>query len=430
MYSHTISPRLEYTCQLIFGEFLQLPYSLTADPEAFESCPSAKINYSTAVFQQPGWQMIPQGLLHETDIQKQVINIKSNNNFPYFFETNEDGSWDIFAATFYLVSRYEEYLPHAFDEYGRYPHGDSLAHKEGFLEMPLVNIWLLDFGKALSSRFPELKYQLPEFQFLPTYDIDIAYSFQHTRLSKTIRSLLFLPSLERMKIILGWKKDPFDVYDELDRFHETYGLQPIYFFLLAQRQGRYDKNILPHQPALRQLIKRHQEKYAVGLHPSWQSGNQRDLLRSEKRELEKIIGGNFSCIRSRQHYIRFHLPQGYQRLIDAGIKEDYSMGYGSINGYRASYANPFYWYDLEQEKVTSLRVFPFCYMEANSLYEQHLSAQDALQEMMAYAEKTREAHGLFISIWHNHMMGSDPLYAGWGAAYAEFLHHFCSRGRG
>ncbi len=50
-----------------------------------------------------------------------------------FFETSGDFPFDIFAASFYLLSRYEEYLPHEKDMYGRYAHTNSLAFREHFL---------------------------------------------------------------------------------------------------------------------------------------------------------------------------------------------------------------------------------------------------------------------------------------------------------
>ena len=40
--------------------------------------------------------------------------------------------------------------------YGRYAHENSLAFKEGFLNIPLVNIWIEDFKKALKKKFPTL----------------------------------------------------------------------------------------------------------------------------------------------------------------------------------------------------------------------------------------------------------------------------------
>ena len=60
------------------------------------------------------------------------------------------------------------------------------------------------------------------------------------------------------------------------------------------------------------------------------------------------------------------------------------MGYGSINGFRASVASPFYWYDLEKEANNLLAAYPFCYMEANSFYEQKFTPAQALEEMRYY----------------------------------------------
>ena len=71
---------------------------------------------------------------------------------------------------------------------------------------------------------------------------------------------------------------------------------------------------------------------------------------------------------SRQHFIRFTLPDTYRQLINAGIKEEFSMGYGSVNGFRASVALPFYWFDLEKNEATSLLVYLFCFMDANSFF--------------------------------------------------------------
>ena len=167
------------------------------------------------------------------------------------------------------------------------------------------------------------------------------------------------------------------------------------------------------------MVKRHAKKYSIGIHPSWQSGDNTGLLKKEKEQLE--VMAERAITDSRQHYIRFNLPEGYRRLLEAGITDDYTMGYGSINGFRASVASSFYWYDLEKDEETTLRIHPFCYMEANSYYEQKISATDAFVELMEYYKICKEVDGTLITIWHNHMLGSDKLYEGWSEVYEKFL---------
>ena len=115
------------------------------------------------------------------------------------------------------------------------------------------------------------------------------------------------------------------------------------------------------------------------------------------------------------------LPDTYRRLLEAGIKEDYSMGYGSINGFRASYCLPYKWYDLEQEKTTELLINPFCFMDANSYYEQHFTPAQASEELAHYYKVVKKVSGVLITIWHNHFLGTDKMFTGWRDVYSTFI---------
>jgi hypothetical protein len=143
------------------------------------------------------------------------------------------------------------------------------------------------------------------------------------------------------------------------------------------------------------------------------------FLEKQITTLEKIT--NNTVEKSRQHYIKLTMPTTYRRLIDAGIKEDYSMGYGSINGFRTSYCLPYKWYDLEKEQQTQLTIFPFCYMDANSYFEQGYSSDEALKEMEYYYNITKQVNGMLITIWHNHFLGADKMFKGWREVYEIFL---------
>jgi hypothetical protein len=159
--------------------------------------------------------------------------------------------------------------------------------------------------------------------------------------------------------------------------------------------------------------------YKVGLHPSWASGDHPQLLKKEKSWLEKITEQSIKL--SRQHYIRFTLPATYRQLLSAEILEDYSMGYATVNGFRASVATPFYWYDLKNDVKSPLRVHPFCFMDANAFFEEKKSPEEAFNDLMRYLEVVRSVGGTMITIWHNPFLGTDPLFEGWREVYEQFI---------
>jgi hypothetical protein len=426
LFSETITPRLRYITGFIGEELIGQPLLLTDQQQVFEQYPGAKINYSSGVITGQEIQIHPVSLLFEEGVQPQETNCFINQGQKAFFKTTGDWPFDIFAASFYLLSRYEEYLPYTKDLYGRYPHTESLAFKNGFLDTPLVNYWLSHFAVLLKSKFPSLLLKEKAFRFLPTYDIDEAFSFLHKGWLRNTGGFLrdlftghFDQCVQRLKVLAGTKQDPYDAFDNMHRLHEKYQLNPLFFFLLAKQKGIYDKNTDPVSPAMDALIRSHAVKYPVGIHPSWQSGENENWLKEEIDLLQSVSGKPVTV--SRQHFLRFTLPGGYRRLLAAGIREDHSMGYGMVNGFRASVAAPFYWYDLEKETTTDLRIYPFCYMDANSFYELKHSPEQALEEMKHYYREVKKVNGLLITLWHNTFLGTDPQFNGWKKVYEDFL---------
>lgn len=427
IYSSLYSPRLQYITEVLFCGIGGIEVSYTNQEEEFKNYEGAKINYSYSSIAEDEFRIIPEKLLFETNIVPQDIPCKESHSYKILFPSEGgDFPFDIFAGAFFLLSRYEEYLPFAADEYGRFSHTESIAHKEGFLQQPVINYWFTDLQKALQSKFPFLAFAIKKFRFIPTYDIDIAFSYLHKGLTRNagglVRSLLkgeLAAIKERFDVLTHKKEDPFDVYEWLYALHLKYTLQPYYFFLVAKFPGEFDRNIDPMQMEMQELIRYHAAGYNVGIHPSWQSGDDNVLLQEEATVMEDIIGRKI--VHSRQHYIRFTLPYTYQYLIDLGILNEFSMGYGTINGFRASVASPFYWYDLSLERKTSLLVYPFCFMDANAYYEQKLTPPQAFDEIRHYHDIIKKVNGTMITIWHNNFFGSDKIFEGWKEVYELFL---------
>ena len=428
VYSPIITPRLRYITGFFGQEITGKSFALTSDKKYYLESNIEKFNYSPERILPEEFWLKPHSLLFENKISEQSIQCFEESGQRAFFKTEGDFPFDIFAASFYLLSRYEEYLPHQKDMYGRYAHENSLAFKEGFLNQPLINNWLKNFKKLLNSKFSGslLPATDSRFTFLPTYDIDIAWSYKHKGWWRSAGGLMqslikgnWQEFKKRINVLQGKKKDPFDSYGWLNQLHEQHKLRPYYFFLMAEKRGKYDKNNSPRQKALQTLISDHLIRYPIGIHPSWRSGDEHSLLKKEIDSLQTIT--NNRILSSRQHYIRFVLPETFRRLTENGIEFDFSMGYGSTNGFRASVSSPFYWYDLEKEKQTELILFPFCYMEANSFYEQKYTAQQALDEMRYYYDIVKSVNGTFIMIWHNQFLGTDKLYDGWKEVYEKFI---------
>ncbi len=432
IYTHKITKRAKFIFNLFFDRLLGIPFELTSRPEYFMQYEGAKFNYSERQFKDELFFRAA-GLLFETGIEGQELKVFSRETGKAFFPVYDKKSalpFDPFAASFFLVTRYEEYLPYMKDQFGRFDASQSVSLQHGFLDQPLVNIWAEEIKTILKQNFNNLRFGNRKFEFVPTIDIDSAYSYKYKGTVRTTGSLLrnlskFQVSeiLERIKVLSGLKKDPFDTYDFQFFLQKKYELRPIYFILFAN-YGKYDKNIPVHNRSFQKLVKSLADYAEVGIHPSYDSNSSFPSLKAEIERLSKVL--NREVTKSRQHFLKLSFPTTYRNLINLDITDDYTMGYASQPGFRAGIADWFYFYDLDLETETRLRVHPFQVMEGTLKDYLDMNREESLGIIKKLIEEVKAVNGTFISLWHNESLSNDKRWAGWHEVYAEMIRYALS----
>jgi hypothetical protein len=346
---------------------------------------------------------------------------------PCFFMSGQEATipFDIFAATFYLLSRYEEYLPHVKDEYERFPADESLAFKGGFLDKPIIDIWAYKFRALLVEKFSDFTPKSRQFNCISTIDVDIAFCYKLKGIVRTlggyIVDLMNLRIAElwmRTVVLLGFKKDPFDTYDLLIDLQKEYKISTVFFFLVSE-YTTFDKNTSSRNSKYRSLIKSVADYCQVGLHPSYFTMKNEPKLKREKKRLEEIT--NRQTKASRQHYLRLALPETYQNLVNLEIAEDYTMAYAKHFGFRASTCTPFYFYDLDYEIQTPLKLYPVAVMDVTLRNYQDLSHKRSFEVIMKLAKEVQHVEGTFITLFHNETLSNKGIWSRWRKVYTDMF---------
>ncbi|MBR5253961.1 MAG: polysaccharide deacetylase family protein [Bacteroidales bacterium] len=430
IYVDKLTNRLGYTLNLLFKELMSIRYSITIDKEYFVQYDGPKFSYTTQPITDELF-LLSTPLLFQTLIEITDVNYFEKNNTPYLFRIYSKDSvcdFDIFAACFYLVSRYEEYLPYVKDKHSRYKAQDSLAYKKNFLKKPVVNIWANEFKRKILERYPELYSENKKYSYINTIDIDSAYSYTckgfNRNLFGFLRDLLrgkLSLCFERLKVLLKIEKDPYNTFDFIISLIEKHKIDTI-FFVLYGGYGKYDKNITPYNNKFRILIKSLCDYAKVGVHPSYDSFDYPQLITSQTKMLKETLHKPIK--RSRYHYLRFCLPEGYRNLIATGsIEHDFSMGYSDCIGFRAGICSCFNFYDLAMDYETTLKVHPFAYMDVALKNGLKLSPQQALEEIKQLNDEVKNVGGEMISIWHNESLSNKREWFGWREVYEKVIEY-------
>ncbi|MCK4568797.1 MAG: polysaccharide deacetylase family protein [Bacteroidales bacterium] len=422
IYSPKITPRIRYIFKLIFSGLLKDEPVFTSDVEEFAAANSPKINYS----KDPaagGLFMEAQGLLSEKEIQTRELVFLEDEDPPAFFPVYHESAsmkFDAFAASFYLVSRYEEYLPFVRDEYGRFQARESIAWKMDFLDKPVVNIWADRIAAAIMKKWPDWKPGPKEYRFIPTIDINAAWKFKRKGFFRTTAGIAnalikgeFENAIERMKVIGNSRPDPFDTYEEQLDLHKNYELETIYFVLFADYDNN-DRNIPINNRHFKTLIKNLADYCRIGIHTSFASLKSYDKLNLEFKRLAAVLNREIDM--TRQHFHVLNMPVTYRNFVSRDVENDYSMGYAVIPGFRAGICDPFYFYDLDFELETNMRIWPYAIVD--KALEQGYDPEKSFKPII---DRVKEMNGTLITLWNNESLVKEKGHKANLQGYEEII---------
>ena len=418
-----------YVFDLTIRQLLGLDFDLTSDIDKFKAFDGPKLHYGMErIGDEPFIKAFD--LLFERHVHEQSFGTVEFEGTIAPYAVLDNGNllpFDVFAASFFLVSRYEEYLSQERDQYGRFRAESTWMFKNGMLQKPLVNIWVKSLGIKLKSIYPDLPVKQPKFTFIPTYDIDAAWAYKHKGIYRTVGG--FLKDLaagdmerikERHQVLRGKRKDPFDSFDFQFELQKAFKINPIYFILCGEYDTN-DKNISIRKPSFQALIKRLGDYADVGIHPSFSSYLDIEKMQREIDNLSEVL--HRPLTKSRQHFLRMNLPRSYQKLIELDISDDYTMGFASQVGFRAGIADTFRFYDLENDMVTNLRVHPFAIMDGTMRDYLNLDVEASLRLAKQLVDEVKAVGGTFIYLTHNETLGGEQRWVGWPEMYRQLIEY-------
>ena len=317
---------------------------------------------------------------------------------------------DVFASSYFMLTRWEEYVNKRRDNHKRFSAMDSLAYKNNFLNRPIVNEYVFFLQSLIMSLGFSKKIKKREYETLITHDVDAPYKYTSWKsgLVEIVKDITerknplqaFKNTLLKIKHVLKITKDPYDTFDYLMNLSEKYGLRSFFFFM-AKGNSHYDNRYSLTNPKIKALLNRIKCRgHFIGIHPSYNSFNDVNQFVKEKNELIKASKMDLNF--GRQHFLRFEVPTTWQIWDDNNMKWESTLCYAEKEGFRCGVCYEFPVFNFLTRKKLKLYEKPLIMMEGSfATYQNQISKQVMIDRIVDLYKKVRKYNGTFVILWHN-----------------------------
>ncbi len=316
---------------------------------------------------------------------------------------------DLIASTYFLISRYEEYINPSSnrDSHGRYIGKLSIPTKANFIHRPIIE----EYSQLLRQLLQQINISLTPIpqqinHIYLTHDVDSITNYR--RLRGLIGGLLRRENITTiLKSLININNDPAYTFPWiLKQDNQLPQATQIYFIKATRQPSGFDRpsyNLTGKN--FKNLIKdilKSSPNTIFGLHASYKSGTTPDIIPDEQRLLQYAIE-NQHITTSRHHYLRSLQPQDMESLIDAHITDDYTMGYADIAGFRLGTCRAVHFINPATRQLRPLTLHPLTIMDCTlSNYNyMNLSFEQALTYSQSLINATKKHNGDLCILWHN-----------------------------
>lgn len=318
--------------------------------------------------------------------------------------------FDLLTLPFVLLSRFEETGPSTRDIHGRFLFKDSLADKYSFIDIPLVDEYALLIRSIAKKEFPDLQIIPRKSNYVSTHDIDLVSRFGNfkTNLRTLAADLLKYRSMSMFCTSLAQYhacrrdelKDPYLLAVEMLLEKDLVSKRKSLFFIKSLRAGEDDATYDIFGPQAAHLVRTVKERGGdIGLHGSYPSIDNPNSFIKEKRYLENVTEQPIG--KGRQHFLRFDVKTTPQLWQNAGITDDYTLGFAEREGFRCGTCHPYPLYDLQNDAPLNVTEHPLIAMDGTFYQYQNTDPKTALEKIRQLQTTCEAVEGDFILLWHN-----------------------------
>lgn len=329
--------------------------------------------------------------------------------------------YDILGLTYWMLARLEEVDRRDLDNFQRFPATSSHAYRYGYLERPVVDEWLDILGQIIIRQWTQLRLKKHQFSMKVSHDVDSPsrYGFRSIKgliramigdvvKKQNIRGMLSAPLIKMSSNRQLHPADPYNTFDWIMDQSEKHGLESAFYFICGRTDPAKDADYEPEQPSIRKLMQRiHSRGHEIGLHPSFNTYQDKRAIESETNRLRDIMHGEGirqDVMGSRMHYLRWNTSETPFALEQAGIDYDSTLTYADLPGFRCGTCHEYQMFDAAHDRAMALRIRPLVAMECTVMEAAYMGlgiGRAAYEKFMELKSACRAAEGCFTLLWHN-----------------------------
>ena len=333
---------------------------------------------------------------------------------------------DIFGATFFMLSSYDELVSGRRDKHDRFLGKDSVAHKHRFLDRPIIDQYVEVLWLVMKELWPALERKQRIGRVVVTCDVDVPFDprannaiallkgvLVHTLRGQGLQSGLELFRNYGARNSENYQHDPCYTFDWYMSKCEKANRAATFFFISDNTAGSLDGDYNIHDPKILSLLRSIvQRGHNIGVHGSYNSYQSVFQIKLEREKLNSALveaGINYEVEGNRQHYLRWDSSKTPEYLDEAGYAYDTTGSYADLPGFRYGTAKPFPMWSWKNGRTLNLVQRPLICMECSVMAKRYMGlghSEEAYSTMHKLKARALAFGGDFTLLWHNNQFNS------------------------